>query len=196
MSFRPHIIRLTRTSLLLSIALCSCASADSTRSNSTAGATAAATIVPSPTQTPLGRGMNRGPMNMMGGWHPASGYGCLYYSGTKVTLRGTVEQTASVIPRPHMMQGLQLVLRADNKNLVVHLGPSWFVGQQNFALSKGDTVVVEGRNISAAGDSFVMASRVTKGKETLTLRNEDGRPLWAGVWGAEGPSPASLCPAQ
>jgi hypothetical protein len=93
-----------------------------------------------------------------------------------------------------MMQGSQVVLRVDKKNYVVHLGPAWFVERQNFTLSKGDNILVEGRSISSESSSFVMATRVTKGAEVLTLRNEEGRPLWMGVWGVEGRHPASSCP--
>ncbi len=62
----------------------------------------------------------------------------------------------------------------------VRLGPAAFVQSKGFAFAAGDAVTVTGSKISVAGKAVVVAREVRKGGKVLTLRDENGRPLWAG----------------
>lgn len=125
------------------------------------------------------RGLGRAAQ--MGGWHPSSPYGQLYFQGKQTSLSGEISRIEPVVPRPSMMQGIQIALKTSDGNKIIHLGPSWYLEQQDFQLKIGDKVSVRGRLIDAEGSSFTIAENIQKGGETLLLRDESGFPLWAGV---------------
>jgi hypothetical protein len=117
---------------------------------------------------------------MMGGWHHHSPYGQLYFQGKSVTVEGEITRTATLAPFPHMTQGIQIVLKTREGEKNIHLGPAWYINQQEFTLNSGEKIKVEGRSVVIAGQSVVMANSVQKGSERLVLRDENGFPYWAG----------------
>jgi len=79
----------------------------------------------------------------------------------------------------------ELVLLTDEgQEIPIELGPEWFWEQQGVALIVGDEVQVIG---FWEGDTFEVAQiSVAGSQESVTLRDEDGRPLWAGRGGRGG----------
>lgn len=69
-------------------------------------------------------------------------------------------------------------LQTEDGEVVVHVGPTWYLDSQGFQVSVGDEVVVTG---FYEGDVFEVGAieNQTTG-DTLTLRDEAGHPLWAG----------------
>lgn len=117
----------------------------------------------------------------MGGWHPSSAYGQLYFQGKPITLAGNVIEVGPLIPRQGMMQGLQLRLKTNEGEKIIHLGPSWYIQQQEFALKTGDKVNVEGRMVGEGKDSSIFAAKIQHNEDTLILRDDQGFPFWSGV---------------
>jgi hypothetical protein len=72
------------------------------------------------------------------------------------------------------------------EEIVLEMGPSWFLGDQDFVLAVGDEVSVTG---FYDGDAFEVSSitRLSDG-QSLELRGVDGRPVWAGGRGQGGRS--------
>jgi hypothetical protein len=64
--------------------------------------------------------------------------------------------------------------------LAVHLGPSFFVDQQSLKLANGDRVEVKGSRILLDGTPTLIAQEITRGDESMVLRDANGFPLWAG----------------
>ncbi len=106
-----------------------------------------------------------------------------YNPSTVVTVDGKVDNVLySQAVRGRSDRGIHLVMSAGNETMEVHLGPASFVeGKMSF--SKGDAIRVEGSKLTSPGKSVIIAKRVSKGTSTLTLRNDDGTPLWAGFYG-------------
>ena len=75
---------------------------------------------------------------------------------------------------------MHLLLKADKETISVHVGPVWYLENQDVKLEPGDRVQVRGSRITFQGKPAIIAVDVTKGSETMRLRDESGFPLWSG----------------
>ena len=101
-----------------------------------------------------------------------------YDKSTETTISGTVQEVQQHQSR--MMQGTHLIVKIDSGTLEVHLGPSAFIAKEGFTFAKGDSVEVLGSKVKFGDTDALIAREVTKEGKKLTLRDETGRPLWAG----------------
>lgn len=125
----------------------------------------------------FGQGLGRG-RGM--GWGRDSAYQRLYDVATVRTVAGEVSEIEFFAPKRGMGQGVHLQLKSDGEILPVHLGPRWFLDEQDVQIDKGDHIKVKGSRITYKGKVTIIAAEVEKGEETLCLRDEDGLPRWAG----------------
>lgn len=121
--------------------------------------------------------MMQGPM-MMGGWHFRSPYGKQYFTGTETTLTGTVIEMGVVIPQPHMMRGTQIVIKTETGKRSIHLGPDWYIREQDIKLKQGDKITVRGMLIGEGEQAFIIAAEISKDGQTWALRDKEGLPYW------------------
>jgi hypothetical protein len=99
------------------------------------------------------------------------------YDGTAMALDGIVEK---VVQSKNMhMTGVHLLIKSQNETFEVHLGPAAFLAEKNATFKDGDTVAVVGWGLPRSERFFVIAREVKKGDQVLTLRNEQGVPLWS-----------------
>ena len=75
--------------------------------------------------------------------------------------------------------GVVLKVNTGSDTLSVLLGPQWFIDEQKMKLAAGDTVEIKGVKATRGRDIFI-AAEIKKGQEVMTLRDENGRPAWAG----------------
>lgn len=115
-----------------------------------------------------------------GGWGPESPYGRTYDPATVETVSGEVVGVEHFTPRKGMHPGVHLQLKTDKETVDVHLGPSWYVENQDLKIAPKDHIEVKGSKVTFAGKSAIVAREVTKGDETLTLRDQNGVPVWSG----------------
>lgn len=78
------------------------------------------------------------------------------------------------------VEGVHLIVKAANETIAVHLGPVWYMSQQEFSLSKGDMVVITGSRISYNNAPALIAAQLHRGDMTLQLRDQNGFPRWRG----------------
>ena len=114
------------------------------------------------------------------GWGPGSSYNRLYDTKTVETLSGTVISIDQISPDKNMSAGIHLLLNTETGNTSVHLGPAWYIDNQDIQIIKGDNISVTGSKITYNGDQVIIAKEVTKGDKVLKLRDENGYPLWSG----------------
>lgn len=114
----------------------------------------------------------------------------VYNPSTETTVKGTVEEVRTVSGR-RGWAGAHLTLKSDDKTMDVHVGPSWFLSQNNFTFAKGDEVEVIGSKVTYQKADALVAREIKKGGKTLTLRNADGYPVWSRRSGAAPASPAT-----
>jgi hypothetical protein len=72
----------------------------------------------------------------------------------------------------------ELTIDTSDSAVTVHLGPEWYWETEGIRLTEGDQVLVSG---FYEDDTFEVASieNLTAG-QMVTLRDDTGRPLWAG----------------
>ena len=102
-----------------------------------------------------------------------------YDVATEVTLTGTVEEVKA-IPGPGLQAGVHLVLETATETIEIDLGPEWFLKKQNYRLNKRDDITVIGSRVKRDTGDAVIARQITRGKETMTFRDEKGFPRWSG----------------
>ena len=80
-----------------------------------------------------------------------------------------------------MGPGIHLELKTEGEpNVDVHLGPAWFIENQDTKILAGDRIQVKGSRTKIEGKPVLIASELRKNEDVLTLRDADGRPVWAG----------------
>ncbi|TAK09926.1 MAG: DNA-binding protein [Candidatus Manganitrophaceae bacterium] len=123
------------------------------------------------------KGMSKG----SGGWGPGTNYSKMYDPATVETIRGEVVGVEKITPMKGMSYGVHLMVKTDKETIPVHLGPGWFIENQDIDIKPKDQVEVKGSRITFDGKPALIAREVKKGEETLTLRNEEGFPVWSGA---------------
>ena len=75
---------------------------------------------------------------------------------------------------------VEIRLQQGERTITVRLGPSSFLNQYGFVLKEGEDIAVRmRRDPSSTGEKTVFVGmEITKGSRRLTLRDENGQPLW------------------
>jgi len=125
-------------------------------------------------------GMGMGP-GAKGGWGANGQYMRLYNTSTEQTVTGTVTEINYVTPMKNMRsKGVRLTLNTESGVISVHLGPMWYINNQDTKIEKNDKLTIFGSKITFNDKPAIIASKVTKGDHVLTLRDANGFPAWAG----------------
>ena len=96
------------------------------------------------------------------------------------TLNAEVVSVDAHTSRRGVYQGVHLLVNTGKATIEVHLAPSWYLEDQNFAIVPEDKITITGSRINIDGEQAIIASQIKKDHETLILRDEDGFPLWRG----------------
>jgi hypothetical protein len=117
-----------------------------------------------------------------GGPPPGKGPGAsrMFDPSTVVTVTGTVTGESRV-DRGRGHSGVHLAVKTADGEIPVHLGPDFWVDKQSLKVAKGDEITVKGSRITFDGKPALIAQTVTKGGNTLALRDGAGVPAWAGA---------------
>ncbi len=114
------------------------------------------------------------------GWGPGSSYNSMYDTKTVETISGSVISVQQILPDKNMSSGIHLLLVTENGSVSVHLGPAWYIDNQDTQIRNGDNVLITGSKVTYNGDQVIIAREVTKGDQVLKLREDNGYPLWSG----------------
>jgi len=72
---------------------------------------------------------------------------------------------------------VEIRLQQAERTITVRLGPSSFLNEYGFLLKEGEDISV--RDASSTNEKQVFVGmEITKGSRRLTLRDDDGHPLW------------------
>jgi hypothetical protein len=101
-----------------------------------------------------------------------------YDPDTVGTVSGTVAEVKSYAGRNG--RGIHAILNTADGAIDVHLGPEWYLKQQKMQVGAGDKVSVTGSRMTFDGKPAIIAAEVTRGGETLKLRDvKSGIPYWS-----------------
>ena len=115
-----------------------------------------------------------------GGWGPGGAYGRLYDPKTIETISGEVVAVELHTPMKGMGGGVHLQLKTDKQTISVHLGPVWYIENQDATIEVKDKIEVKGSRVTFDGKPAIIAAEVRKGDQVLKLRDDNGVPHWAG----------------
>ena len=131
------------------------------------------------------------PMGVGMGWGMGSPYNRMYNPATAETLKGivvSVDSFSVMGAMPGVMQGgrqmhgmspgIHAMLKTDKDTISVHLGPAWFIENQDMKIFPRDSIQVKGSRIKFNEKPAIIAAEITKGRFDLMLRDEKGMPAW------------------
>ena len=113
-----------------------------------------------------------------GGWGPGSQYNRTYDPKSLETISGEVTKVDRITPSQGMSGGIHMLVKTDKETVSVHLGPSWYIENQDIKIEPKDKVEVKGSRITFGDKPAIIATEVRKGNEVLTLRDPSGFPAW------------------
>lgn len=115
-----------------------------------------------------------------GGWGPGTPYNRMYDPKATETISGEVTSIDRITPNKGMAAGIHMNVKTDKDTVSVHLGPSWYLENQDVKIAAKDKVEVKGARTTFAGKPAIIAAEVKKGDEVLKLRDDNGFPVWSG----------------
>ncbi|OKH20409.1 DNA-binding protein [Hydrococcus rivularis NIES-593] len=116
-----------------------------------------------------------------GGWGWGGQYQRMYNPKTVETLTGEVVAIDTITPMRRMSGGVHLRVRSqNNREVSVHLGPAWYLDNQDVQIQVGDRIEIKGSRVTFLGQPTIIAARVRRGDRVLTLRDDNGFPVWSG----------------
>jgi hypothetical protein len=125
--------------------------------------------------------------NGTGGWGEKSAYCGLYNPNSVQELKGVIVTVEDVTPLPGMRPGVQLKLKTDKETIPIHLGPRWYLENQDITLDPGSEVEVKGSRIVCDGRQVIAASEIVAAGQVIHLRDAKGKPLWLATSGVAHP---------
>ena len=102
----------------------------------------------------------------------------LYNPDTVETISGVVVSVDRFSSMKDTSQGVHAVVKTDKETISVHLGPAWFIDNQETKIATADRLAVKGSRIMFQGKPAIIAAEITKDGQTLTLRDASGMPVW------------------
>ena len=115
-----------------------------------------------------------------GGWGQGTAYSKMYDPKTVETISGEVVKIDTIMPLKGMSAGMHMSVKTDKGEISVHLGPGYFIENQDVKIAAKDKVEVKGSRITFGGKPAIIAAEVKKGDEVLKLRDDSGFPVWSG----------------
>lgn len=115
-----------------------------------------------------------------GGWGPGTPYYRMYDPKALETISGEVMSIDRITPTKGMAAGIHMVVKTEKDTVSVHLGPSWYIENQDVKIEPRDKVEVKGTRTTFAGNPAIIAAEVRKGDDVLKLRDDNGFPVWSG----------------
>ena len=115
-----------------------------------------------------------------GGWGTGTPYGRMYNPQTIETISGEVVSVDKITPMKGMCYGVHAVVKTDKETISVHLGPDWYIENQDAKIAPKDKIEVKGSRITFEGKPALIAAEVKKGDDVLVLRDTSGFPVWSG----------------
>ena len=105
----------------------------------------------------------------------SGGKGPNYNVATETTVTGTVQDL-----KAGPQQGTHVMLKTADATLELALGPLWYQTEKKYEIAKGDQLTVMGAKSTVDGHDLLLVREIKKGSETMTFRDANGFPKWAG----------------
>jgi hypothetical protein len=109
----------------------------------------------------------------------AAKYRRMYDPRTVETISGEVTLVNKISRGRGTAYRVHLVLKTESGEIPVHLGPSWYLDEQEIKIGQNDRIEIKGSRVTFKdGKQAIVAAEVKKGDALLKLRDESGTPAW------------------
>jgi hypothetical protein len=126
----------------------------------------------------LGQMPVKNPLHNKSPASPGEQYLTVFDPKTIDTIEGTVTRVYTV-PSPNVrLTSIQLLVRTADGDVHVNVAPLWFLQNQDLQFEAEDKLVITGSKVKPKGIVTMVATQVRRGEETLTVRGNDGMPVW------------------
>ncbi len=71
-------------------------------------------------------------------------------------------------------------MKNDNGSLDVLVAPEKFLKEMEITFAKGETIEVLGSQLTVDGEVILLAREVRRNGDVMTIRDEEGKPVWVG----------------
>jgi len=105
----------------------------------------------------------------------------VYNPATAVTVSGVIAAVSNV-PSGQALDGVHVMVKSNNGNFDVYLGPQNFMSFLKMRFAVGDGIDVAGSRVKAGNAEVILARQVSDGSATITLRDSSGAEVWKN-WG-------------
>lgn len=103
-----------------------------------------------------------------------------YDATTEMKMKGTVEDL-KLPEKGHEKEIVHLVMKNGDETVDIYLCPKSFMDDMGVTFNKGDEISFTGSKVKQDGADMVLARELIKGQDTLVLRDDKGKPVWAPV---------------
>jgi hypothetical protein len=114
------------------------------------------------------------------GWRAGTPYNRMYDPKTVETISGEVVSVDTLTFMQGMSYGVHVMVKTDKETVSVHLGPGWYILNQDMKIEPKDRIEVKGSRITFQGKPAIIAAEVRKGEDMMKLRDDNGFPVWSG----------------
>ncbi len=116
----------------------------------------------------------------MGGWELGSQYNKLYDPEELESFKGIVKDILEIVPMKGMSPGVAMIVDDSEEDVLVHVGPVFYVKPGRMGIRKGDKIKVRGVWAEIDGKEVFLLSKVKKGSDISykIRRTSDGKPWW------------------
>lgn len=114
------------------------------------------------------------------GWGRNSNYGRLFNPKTVKTFTGTVLSVERTLMEKNMSYGIHLEVKTKSETISAHLGPAWYMDNQDIQFNKGDKITITGSRIKYKNAPAIIIIKAIKDDLELKLRDKNGYPVWSG----------------
>lgn len=98
-----------------------------------------------------------------------------YNKSAEVKVKGVIEDV-----KIGADNSIHLTLKNVTGSLDVLVAPEKFLKEMEVIFAKGDTIEVVGSQLTVDGNAIMLAREVTRNSDVVTIRDEQGKPVWVG----------------
>jgi hypothetical protein len=99
----------------------------------------------------------------------------LYDKSSEVKVTGIVNEVKIAADN-----NVHLMLTSGKGSLDVMLATEKFLKEMEITFAKGDAIEVLGSQLKSAGAEILLAREVNRNGDVMTMRDEQGKPVWVG----------------
>ena len=101
-----------------------------------------------------------------------------YLKANEVHLKGVIQDVRDYQCPISGTLGGHITLKADSGDIELHLAATKYMKNYEIVFNKGEQIEVVGSKVQFQGADTILVREITRGSDTFTFRDENGKPVW------------------